>query len=103
MFQQAGWVRGGVALVGGQAGVPEGGCGGQSTWLAYLALHSRTCLANRAATWISRLSYRFDGGVAVEDVGRLAMMARNTRWRGLGRGEGVVGQAGLDGQWEMGA
>lgn len=38
----------------------------------------------------------------MEDVGRWPVVARDGRWRGLGRREGVVGQAGLDGQWEMG-
>lgn len=96
-------MRGCVALVGRQAAVPEAGRGGQGTWLAHLALDGGTCLADGAATWISRLSYRFDGGVAVEDVGRRAVVARDTRWRGLGRGEGVVGQAGVNGQREVGA
>lgn len=38
----------------------------------------------------------------MEDVGRWAMVAREARWRGLGSGEGIMGQAGLDGQREMG-
>lgn len=105
VLQQAGGVRGGVALVGWQAAVPDGGRSGQGTWLAYLGLGSSSCLAlaGGAATWIARLSCRFDGVVGVEDVGRWAVMARHARWRWLGRGEGVVGQAGLDGKWEVGA
>lgn len=99
MFQQARWVCGGVALVGGQAAMPEVGWSRQRTWRAYLALDGGTWLADRAATWICRLSYRFD---SVEEVGWWAMMTTNARWRGLGQGEGVVGQAGLDCQWDMG-
>lgn len=96
------WGMRGVALVGWQAAMPEIGWSEQDTWLAYLGLGSSSCLAGGAATWIARLSCRFDGGVGVEDVGRWAVVARNARWRGLGSGEGVVGQAGLDGEWEMG-
>lgn len=99
MLQHAGGVSGGVALVGWQAAMPNGGRSGQGTWLAHLYLGSSSCLALscRAATCISRLSCRFDGVMGVEDVGWWAMVARHTRWRGLGRGEGVVWQAGLDG------
>lgn len=41
--------------------------------------------------------------MGVEDVGWWAVVARHARWRGLGRGEGVVGQTGLDGKREVGA
>lgn len=41
--------------------------------------------------------------MGVEDVGRWAVVARHARWRGLGRREGVVRQAGLDGEREVGA
>lgn len=105
MLQQTGRVCGGVALVGWQAAMPNGGWSGQGARLAHLSLSSSSCLtlSNRAATWIARLPCRFDGVVGMEDVSRWTMMARNTRWRWLGCGEGVVGQASLDGKREMGA
>lgn len=105
VLQQAGRVHGGMALVGWQAAMPDGGRSGQGSWLAHLGLGSSSCLAlaGGAATWIARLSCSFDGMVGVEDVGWWAMVARQARWRGLGRREGVVGQAGLDGKWEVGA
>lgn len=92
----------GVALVGRQTAMPKVGRSRQDTRLAYLGLAGNSHLAGGAYTWIARLTRRFDGGVDMEDVSRWAVVARNTRWRGLGSREGVVGQAGLDGQWEMG-
>lgn len=37
----------------------------------------------------------------MEDVGRRAVVAGHARWRGLGSGQGVVRQTGLDGQREV--
>lgn len=102
VLQHAGGVRGGVDLVRWQAAVPDGGRSGQGARLAHLGLGSGSCLALTGgdATW---LSCRFDGVVGVEDMGRWAVVARHARWRGLGCGEGVVGQTGLDCEREVGA
>jgi len=97
VLEHAGVVRVGVDLVGRQAAVPEGGRSGEGTGLAHLGLagRSRLALAGGDAGWI-------DGVVAVEGVGWRAVVTRHARWRGLASGEGVVGQAGLDGKREVG-
>ncbi|TNN46291.1 hypothetical protein EYF80_043529 [Liparis tanakae] len=98
VLQHAGVVRVGVDLVGRKAAVPEGGRSGEGTGLARLGLAggSRLALAGGDAG-------RIDGVVAVEDVGWRAVVTRHAGWRGLASGEGVVGQAGLDGKREVGA
>lgn len=105
VLQHAGWVCGGMDLVGWQAAVPNGGWRGQDTWLAHLGLGSSSCLAlaGRATTWVDRLSCRFDGVMGVEKVSWWTVVAGHARWRRLGCGEGVVGQAGLDSKREVGS